>query len=136
MKLQKIIAYGPVIVEEGRLLVTKDKKDPFYKIPGGRAEGNESPIEVCLRELNEETGFNAKIGKKLSTMILDKKPGTNEDAHIELNHYLAELTTSHNYSSFFHNDHYVRWLNINEIKSGKYDVAPNILYLIEKGDIK
>jgi hypothetical protein len=30
----------------------------------------------------------------------------------------------------------VKWLSISEIKAGKHKVAPNIKFLIEKGDIK
>ncbi len=30
----------------------------------------------------------------------------------------------------------IKWLDVEEIKSGDHDVAPNIKFLIEKGDIK
>ncbi len=30
-----IIASGPVIIEDRKLMVNKDNKDDFYKLPGG-----------------------------------------------------------------------------------------------------
>ena len=33
-----IVASGPVIIEDWRLLVNKDDKDDFYKLPGGTVE--------------------------------------------------------------------------------------------------
>ena len=133
--MKYIIASGPVIIEKGKLLVTNDGKDDFYKIPGGKVKENESLEETCLREFQEETGFECKIIKKLSTMKIDKKPGTNEKMKIELHHYQCELITSvKNYNSFEHNKHEVRWIKIDELE--KYPLAPNIKYLIEKGDIK
>jgi len=43
-----IIASGPVIIENGKLLVNKDNKDDFYKLPGGTVEeGIEEMEEAC-----------------------------------------------------------------------------------------
>jgi 8-oxo-dGTP pyrophosphatase MutT (NUDIX family) len=133
--MKKIIASGPVIIKEGKLFVTKDKKDSFYKIPGGTLEEGESLEECVLRELMEETGFSCKIIKKLSTMYLDKRPGSEEEVKIELHHYLAELNFVENYEPYLHFDHVVEWLDIEGIKQGKYNVVPNIKFLIDKGEI-
>jgi len=55
-----IIASGPVIIENGKLLVNKDNKDDFYKLPGGTVEeGIEDMEEACCREVKEE--INAEI---------------------------------------------------------------------------
>lgn len=46
--MKYIIASGPVIIENGRLLVNKDDKDDFYKLPGGTIEEDvESLEEAC-----------------------------------------------------------------------------------------
>lgn len=134
--MKKIIAAGPVIIQNGKLLVAHDGKDMFYKIPGGKPEDNETLEDCVHRELFEETGYKCSIGKKLSTKYLTKKPGTNEEIKIELHHFRAELTSKIvSYENFSHNGHEIYWLPISEIKEGKYEVAPNINFLIEKGEI-
>lgn len=134
--MNKIIASGPVIIENNKLLVTLDSKDPFYKIPGGRLKEGESLEECAMRELKEETGFSCEIIRKLSTLNLDKKPGTDEPAEIGLHHYLAKLNNKvEDYMPIKHNGHFSYWMNIEYIKRNKKEFAPNINYLIEKGEI-
>ena len=49
----KITAHGPVIVVRRKLLVSKDNKDDFYKIPGGRPREGETGEETCKRRVKE-----------------------------------------------------------------------------------
>ncbi|RLG15947.1 hypothetical protein DRN69_02215 [Candidatus Pacearchaeota archaeon] len=135
--VKKIIASRLVIIEKGKLIVSRDEKDNFYKIPGGRVEKEESLEETCVREFFEETGLEREIIEKLHTQKLYKDPQTGEPANIEPPHYKCKLKIPPtNYNSFEYNGHQIHWLDINEIKNGKYNVAPNIKFLIEKGDIK
>jgi len=130
-----IVASGPVIIEDGKLLVTKELNKPLFQIPGGKPKENETLEETCLRELKEETGFSGKILEPLNTMRLSQNPQTNEPADITLYHFLCmRLNAKKDYSAFEHDGHEVLWLPINQI--GKYSVTPNIKFLIEKGDIK
>ena len=129
-----VIASGPVIIEDEKLLVIKDKKDDFYKIPGGRVEFGESLEETCVREVKEELNAEIEIIKPLNPMVIYKNPQTNEEMTIVLIHYLARLKTENlkvgkNIKEF-------KWLNIQEIKDKKHEVAPNVNFLINKGDIK
>ena len=134
--MKYIIASGPVIIEKGKLLVNKDDKDDFYKLPGGTIwEGVESLEEACHRETKEENNGLIKIIKPLSPMILWKNPQSGEKMCIVLIHYKAKLLNK--------KDIYpvppikeVKWLDISSIKKGKYYVAPNIHYLIGRGEIK
>jgi len=132
---KEIIASGPVIIEDGKLLVDKVDKDDFYKIPGGRPKEDESMEDCCVREAWEEVNARVIIIKKLSTLILDKNPTTNEKMRIELHHYLCELENISDIEPV-HPVKEVRWLDIKEIKRGKYHVAPNIKFLVEKGEVK
>ena len=66
--MKEIVAHGPVVIIEGKLLVTKDDKDDFYKIPGGRGKEGETGEETCIRRVGEETGMEVEIVKELSTM--------------------------------------------------------------------
>jgi len=133
--VEEIIASGPVIVENGKLLVDKDDKDDFYKIPGGRLKENESLEECCIREVWEEINAEITIIKKLSTLILSENPTTHKKMRIELHHYLAELNNPHEIRPI-HPIKEIKWLNITDIKRGKYNVAPNIKFLFEKGELK
>ena len=135
--MRKIIASGPVIIKDNKLLVTKDNKDDFYKIPGGKVEENESLEECAVRELKQETGLDCEIIKELSTQKMNKKPQTEENVEMYLHHYLANLKKPiKDYNLYNHNGHEVNWINIKDMKKEKYPVAPNIKFLIEKGDIK
>jgi len=133
--MKYIIASGPVIIENGKLLVNKDNKDDFYKLPGGTIEENIEDLETaCLRETREEINGEVEIIKPLNPMILWKNPQTSEKMCIVLIHYLASLKNKKEIKPIEPIKE-VKWLDINEIKSGKHEVAPNIKFLIEKGDI-
>lgn len=130
-----IIASGPVIIENGKLLVNKDNKDDFYKLPGGTIEEDVEDLELaCHRETKEENNAEIDIIRPLHPMILWKNPQTNEPMTILLIHYLAKLKNPDEIRPVPPIKE-VKWLNIEEIKAGKHKVAPNILFLIEKGDV-
>lgn len=134
-KVKHIVASGPVIIEEGKLLVNKDDKDDFYKLPGGTVEeGLEDLEEACHRETKEENNAEIEIIKPLHPMIIWKNPQTDESMAILLIHYLARLKNKEEVKAIPPIQE-VTWLDIKEIEEGKHDVAPNIKFLIEKGDI-
>lgn len=132
---EEIIASGPVIIENGKLLVDKDEKDDFYKIPGGRLKENEELKETCIREVQEEINAKITIIKKLSSLVLNENPTTHKKMRIELHHYLAELNNPDEIRPIYPVKE-IKWLDIKGIKRGKYPVAPNIRFLVEKGEIK
>ena len=135
-EIKYIVASGPVIIEGGKLLVNKDDKDDFYKLPGGTVEnGIEGLEEACKRETKEENNGEIEIIKPLHPMILWKNPQTGQEMCIVLIHYLSKLKNKEEIKPIAPIQE-VKWLNIEEIKEGKYNVAPNIKFLIDKGDIK
>ena len=135
--MKTIIASGPVIIEKGKLLVIKDEKDDFYKLPGGtQEEQDESDLEkTCKREFREETNGEIEVLGELSTQILYKNPTTKEKMKIELHHYRARLLNKDNLKPIPPIKE-VAWLHISKIKQRKYSVAPNIYFLIEKGEVR
>ena len=135
MQEKFIIASGPVIIEKGKLLVNKDDKDDFYKIPGGTVEQGDSLQEACIREVKEEINADVEVIKPLNPMIIYKNPQTKEEMTIVLIHFLAKLKNREQIKPIPPIKE-VKWLEIQEIKQGKYNVAPNIKFLIEMGDIK
>jgi len=131
-----IIASGPVILEGGKLLVNKDSKDDFYKIPGGTIEeGSTDLAESCRREVKEEINGEIEIVRPLHPMIIWKNPQTKERTAIVLIHYLANLLNKEELKPQGETTK-IEWLDVDEIKQDKHAVAPNIKFLIEKGDIK
>lgn len=131
-----IIASGPIIIEDNKLLVNKDNKDDFYKIPGGTIkEGVKNLEQACYDETMEENNAKIKIIKPLSPMVIWKNPQTEEKMVIILIHFLANLLNKDEIKPCNETTE-VKWLDIEEIKQGKHNVAPNIKFLIEKGDIK
>jgi len=62
---QTIIAAGPVIIEDNKVLLNKHGDDNFWKFCGGKVN-NERLEETVKREAKEEVGVDIKI--------LDHKP--------------------------------------------------------------
>lgn len=136
MNVKSIVACGPVIIEEGKIMVNKDLKDDFYKIPGGTVEPDTEDLEeACYREAREENNAEIEIIKPLHPMIIWKNPQTGEKMAILLIHYLAKLKNRQRIHPIAPIQE-IKWLDISEIKKGKHNVAPNIKFLIDKGDIK
>ena len=132
--MKYIIASGPIIIENGKLMVIKDGKDDFYKIPGGTLKLLEGFERCAIREVKEETNAEVELIKPLNSMVVWKNPQTNEEMCIVLIHYLAKLKNKNELKPIYPIQE-IQWLRIEEIKAGKHKVAPNIMFLIEKGDI-
>ncbi|MFH1286757.1 MAG: NUDIX domain-containing protein [Candidatus Magasanikbacteria bacterium] len=122
-----IIASGPVIIENKKVLLNREKKESgitSWFFPGGEVEDFDKSLEeACRREVKEEMGIEVEIIKPLRT-LLHKRP-EKEDQLVILVHYHAK--------------------RIGEIKPGKeiiewgwYDIynlpencAPNVFKIIE-----
>jgi 8-oxo-dGTP pyrophosphatase MutT (NUDIX family) len=44
-------------------VIQSNRDDAFYKLPGGRRQNGESPLETAVREFREETGIQVKPEK-------------------------------------------------------------------------
>lgn len=51
--------------DQGRVLLVDPTYKPFWDLPGGMAEANESPDQAALRELREELGLSLELGALL-----------------------------------------------------------------------
>lgn len=56
-----------LVIQNGHLLVHRSVIDPFWALPGGRAEIGESSEETILREIKEELYVDARIERLLWT---------------------------------------------------------------------
>lgn len=133
--VDEIIVSGSIILKEGKLLVIKENKDDFYKLPGGRVEGDETLEETCVRKVKEEINGEIILLKKLSPLILSENPTTHKRMRIELNHFLSELKNPLTLDPIEPIKE-IKWLRLEQIKRKKYIVSPNITYLLERGELK
>jgi len=133
MGLETIRASGPVIVDNRRILLIRDNKDDFYKFPGGKVEKGEDLEGACIREAKEEINAHIRILTRLSTMFLRVNPQTGKPADIELYHYRAYLTNKDELSPGKGIEE-IRWFDIDKLK--QYHIAPNVKYLLERGELR
>lgn len=92
---EHIIAAGPVIIRDGRVLLNREIKQndvpsPFYMFPGGRiTDMGEDLRETCIREAREELGIDIKIIRPLETIMMKRPDAPGEYALLV--HFLADF---------------------------------------------
>jgi len=59
-----------VVPRGGKLLLVREAQDGFWSLPGGWADVGESPSEIAVREVREETGYRVRAVKLLA--VYDK----------------------------------------------------------------
>lgn len=123
--VNSIIVAGPVIIEDGKVLLVKSKKDALasnWKFPGGKKNESDADFKAtCEREAKEELG----IGLNIKNLIKEIKI-KNKDAEILLIHYLADRTGEINPQNEISN---WDWHDINNLPK---DCEPNVYEVIEK----
>ena len=129
-----IIVSGPVIIENGAVLLNKHGDDDFWKFLGGKVElkdiAGENVLEdTCKREVKEENGFDIEIIYPLKPMMI-KKPGSKNE-FVVLIHFLARRKNKKNklgsdISEFGK-------FNIKKLVKGAYKekFAPNIIPILK-----
>lgn len=118
-----IIASGPVIIENNKILLVRENKNGLitpWMFPGGKVEKDDASFEeACVREAAEEIGVKIEIIKKLRTISFQQG-----DKNIELIHYLAkrqgEIIPGHDIAE-------CDWYDIDDLPK---DCAPNVLEII------
>lgn len=53
-------AFG-IVLKDKKILLTERRDVPVWVLPGGGVENGETPQMCCLREVQEETGIEAKV---------------------------------------------------------------------------
>ncbi len=120
---QVVIASGPVIIKEGKVLLNKHGESSLWKFPGGdiyEASGN---LETwAAKKVKEEMGLEIKIIRPLKPMVIWQ-----EDEVIILIHYLAELVNEEIKLANYIKEY--QWIDINNLPE---DCSPNIKPVIEE----
>ncbi|HAT73585.1 MAG TPA: hypothetical protein DCS08_01095 [Candidatus Moranbacteria bacterium] len=121
--MQKIIiASGPVIVENNKVLLDQHGDTTFWKFCGGRVEDFQTDlIENARREVKEEMGIEIEILDEKPFLLHTKKETPEGNLDVILVHFLAkrigEITPGEDIRKW-------DWLDIENLPQ---DLAPNIL---------
>lgn len=114
------IASGPVIIENGKVLLDKHGDDSFWKFPGGRQRDDESMQETARREVKEELGLDIEITSEPIVVQL-----VMEGKQVLLIHYPAirsgEIQPGRDVREY-------DWFDINNLPD---DCAPNVSLVID-----
>lgn len=121
-----ILVSGPVIVENGKVLLVKHGETPFWKFAGGRVEeADESLKATASREVREELGIDAEFADRPPFFVYTQKQTDGGTAEVILAHFLAMprgiVVPGDDVREW-------RWL---EIASLPDDLAPNIRPALE-----
>lgn len=135
MNKKVIVASGPVIIENGQVLLNQHGDDQFWKFPGGKIEyidfkdWNNSLEEACIREAKEENGIDIEIICPIKPMLL---PRPNSDELVVLIHYLTKRLNELQLPS---DTIACRFFEIRKILNGEYseeNFAPNIIPVLSE----
>ncbi|MFH1326057.1 MAG: NUDIX hydrolase [Candidatus Falkowbacteria bacterium] len=125
-----IIASGPVIVENDKVLLNQHGDTTFWKFCGGRVEDFETDlITNARREVKEEMGVDIEILNEIPFLMHTKKlvpakAGNQSESEVDviLVHYLAKRVGEINPGEDI--DKW-DWLDINNLPED--ELAPNII---------
>lgn len=124
--MKTIIASGPVIIENKKVLLNKERKDygiTPWLFPGGKAEEGETNLEtICRREVKEEMGIEIEIIKQLHT--IEAIDFFDKNKKYILHHFLAkrigDITIGDDVVEY-------GWFDINNLPA---DCSPNVYEII------
>ncbi|EKE25613.1 MAG: NUDIX hydrolase [uncultured bacterium] len=93
MIMQKIIiASGPVIVKDGKVLLDIQGDDNFWKFCGGKIQENENLSSTAKRRAKEELGIDIEIKNPEAFLLHIKQEKDGEDYDVILAHFLSDFT--------------------------------------------
>ena len=76
-----IIASGPIIVQDNKVLLNISGKDDFWKFCGGKVEEGETLKEASSRRAKEEMNIDIKTMDEIPFIMYVPKP---DDEHIDV----------------------------------------------------
>ncbi|NTV41455.1 MAG: NUDIX domain-containing protein [Candidatus Moranbacteria bacterium] len=86
-----IIASGPVIIEDGKVLLNQHGDTDFWKFCGGKVENYElNLIDTARREAEEEMGIEIEILDTIPFLLHTTKSINENSFDVILVHYLAK----------------------------------------------
>ncbi|HOF42362.1 MAG TPA: NUDIX hydrolase [Candidatus Moranbacteria bacterium] len=118
-----IIASGPVILEDNKVILNQHGNTNFWKFCGGKVEDFEHDLkEHAKREVKEEMGIEVDILDRTPYIMYTQKETPEGKIDVILVHFLAkrigEIRPGEDIREW-------KWIPIEEL--GKENLAPNIL---------
>jgi ADP-ribose pyrophosphatase YjhB (NUDIX family) len=129
--VKAIVAVGPVIIEDDKVLLSMEGEDAFWKFPGGKIEVDDLQVKsgpsilqnVCAREAEEEIGAEIEILRQLDTLLLPRP--NHPDEAVVLIHFLAKLNGKVESKEGIE----CRWFSINCLPE---NIAPNVIPIVQQ----
>jgi len=118
-----IIASGPVIVENNKVLLVKHNDD-FYKFCGGKTEKTENLLKAAKREAKEELGIKIEAVNNIPFIMYSKKEINKKEFDVILVHYLSKIIDNKEIKPGKDITEYI-WLDLDRLEN--YNLAPNII---------
>jgi ADP-ribose pyrophosphatase YjhB (NUDIX family) len=120
-----IIASGPVIVEDGKVMLNQHGDTDFWKFCGGRVRENENLAKVAKRRVKEEMGIEIELLDENPFITYAKKETPEGVFDVILVHYLAKRIGEINPGEE------IREWNWFDIENLPKNLAPNILPVLK-----
>ena len=118
-----IIAAGPVITENNRVLLNQHGEDEFWKFCGGRVNDTEADLkEAAGREAKEEMGIDLEILDQEPYFFYAEKDVAGIKTSVVLVHFLARRL-----GEIKPGEDIRRWQWVDIAGLDKENLAPNIL---------
>lgn len=89
--MKTIEKYGLAIIEQRRLMVTREEDHEVYLLPGGRPEKDETPEQTLVREVREELGAGIDPASISLIGVYQDVAAGRADAMLRLHLYSARL---------------------------------------------
>ncbi len=121
------VVVAAIIVRDNKVLIcqrTENQSMPLkWEFPGGKVEPGEQLTEALARELDEELGIRAIIGRKVAAVQHSYAPGHG----VQLSFYLVTEFENEMQNRIF-ND--IRWVSLAELPT--YDFLSADIQLVQK----
>lgn len=114
---------GCAIVVDGKLLLLKKFKNPYYELPGGKVDPGERIVDAAIREVKEEIGCDVKIIRKFGYFNF-----THKGKNFRSNIFIAENIGT---PIIVEKDIFEKMIWMPLDKYSDYNLASNVKYFCE-----